>query len=114
MEKKQKPIRLITVFAFAIIILLSGCEEPDSLPAVVTTVMVSPASDPGIVFKGEEGILNYNITIWGENIFPVNLLSKNVIIRFFDTQGKEMPALNGITLSRDTPNVTASGQPFPS
>jgi len=102
---------LLTLFCF--IFIFSACEEPDSLPPVVKTVMVSPAQDHGVVFKGEEGVLNYNITIWGENIFPVNLLSKNVALRFFDTQGKEMPAVNGITLSRDTPNVTASGQPSP-
>ena len=112
MKKSRK------TFCFAAILtvlaLFSTCNEPENAPPVVKTVMVSPAQDHGVVFKGEEGVLDYSITIWGENIFPLNLLSKNVALRFFDIQGNEMPAVNGITLSRDTPNVTASGQPFPS
>ena len=108
---KNKLKITIILLNITLILFFTACNEPENPPLVVKTVMVSPAQDHGVVFKGEEGVLNYNITIWGENIFPVNLLNKNVTIRFFDTQGKEMPAVNGITLSRDTPNVTASGLP---
>jgi len=107
--KNNVLFNLLTLFCF--IFIFSACEEHDSLPLVVKTVMVSPAQDHGVVFKGEEGVLNYNIAIWGENIFPVNLLSKNAALRFFDAQGKEMPSVNGITMSRNTPTVKASGQP---
>ncbi|MCL2410596.1 MAG: hypothetical protein FWC97_03030 [Treponema sp.] len=106
---------LALLLSFVSIMALTGCVEDIDTPSpdpIITNIRVlGNEYNSGIVFNGETGTLNYFIEIEGEHIFPVNLHGQGVQIgRFVGGQVQPNP---GISISAETPNVTASGQRFP-
>ena len=106
-----KASAVLAIIGLALTIILTGCPSPANnghLDPVVTSVAVVPASNHGVVFDGEEGVLNYLITIVGEGVFPIDLQDADVVVTHYPGG---QPLVEGITVNEGT--VVSSGEAFP-
>jgi len=107
--RSKVPVAL-AVFGLFTALALAGCPNNGTptngnRPEPVLVVVVLPAPNHGIAFQGEEGTLNYLITVVGEGVFPIDFPGSYLEVTL--ANGDALPS--GIAVNPGT--VAASNEP---
>jgi len=103
-----KAAAAIAPFALVLILVLAGCNEDsdnsgtpnkNKKTPVVTSILVERPLRPGLAHVGTGGDLTYDITIAGENIFPLDLAGKDVKIGILSQGSSALFPMDGISIS---------------